>query len=405
MNVKIIIASCVLGALSFASSLPTPDNFIVTHRTVQEKTLWAGWKQRYAVHLIQGTIIRDPASKQVFSEAMGHALLLAVQYNDEVFFNKILDGLIYFKNKNNLYAWKINPDGTKISGYEQTASETEINVLFALLQAQRLKDQRIWVNNRHYDRISHALENNVWTNEILDYNGRLLLLPSDEKANPYWPIVYQGKTVLKVALALTYLNPAFMMEFAKAFPYHPWKQLTDTAYEISNTVLSRSDALLRNSAGIKGSNPVPACVWISSPEANTPLEYEGYYEQTYNPYSNEFDSIRIPMYLGLDYLWNQNDLSKKYIQEFVKLSKVDSPKNARVGAMPEYPTGWNNLLSISQYGVAFKVVGQDKPFKEYTNASLHPSGRYFEDTPQYYYNQTFCLYGYLILNNRFVKVL
>ena len=139
---------------------------------------------------------------------------------------------------------------------------------------------------------------------------------------------------------------------------------------------------------------------------NNNLSYASYYLDEHNLYSNEFDSIRIPIYLGLDYLWHHNEKSKQYLENFLQLAKVSKSTEAFVGADSNNPKGWNNLLAISNYGVANKVVGNEADFLAVLEASLHPSSEFFgaEGTKNYYYNQTLTLYAYLILHDRFEKI-
>ncbi len=389
------------------------DVKIIKNRTKEEISIWQGWKERYSVNLSEGIIIIDPFSEGVFSEAMGHALILSVQFNNQDYFDRIISGLkSYFKNKNGLYAWEISKTGAKIEDKNKliSASETELNVLMALLQASKLVDEGIWSENKvKYKEIADDLEEKMWENEVISYADKILFLPSDEKDNPYWPIVSNGRlsNIVKIAWAPTYFNPAYLKVFSRYYPNHDWKKLINNGYELSFSVLKKDAVLLENDKRIRGINPIAAWVWLKYDDKKEDLEIQNYFNRANGEgtFSNEYDSIRVPMYIGLDYFWNQDENSQEYMKRFLERAGVRNIPSAYVGAMPEYPKGWNNLLAISQYGVANKVLNNAQEFKYYVNSRINIKKACFGDDSQYYYNQTFILYGYLILNDRFVKII
>lgn len=386
---------------------------VLQNRSVVEKSLWSGWKTRFANTLEGVTIIIDPFTGKAFSEAMGHALILSVQFNDQAFFDQIVRGLqAYFLNKNGLYAWEISTDGKKIVGSgnkSASASETEINVLTGLLQASRLVERGIWQKSLDYRSLAGILESNIWDHEILDCCGLLVLLPSDDKANPYWPIIRDGKDKIeKVAWAPTYFNPAYLKIIASSFPKRNWNKVIADGYYLSSTVLENSPRLLTNDQNVHGLNPVPAWVWLKAVNGpKTDLVVENYFLGSTHPgttYSNEYDSIRIPIYLGLDYLWNLDKRSLDYMKSFVELAGVDEPGKAFVGAAPGIPKGWNSALAVGQYGIANKVIDKADAFRDCLNEQTHEKEGYIGDPPKYYYNQTFDIYAFLILNDRLAKL-
>jgi endo-1,4-beta-D-glucanase Y len=351
----------------------------------------------------------DPASERALSEAMGHALILAVQFNDQQYFDQILAGLNnYFFNSNDLYCWEIQVDGHKLADqqYHISAAETEINVLMALLQATQLVRQHLWQPN-NYTQLADQLEKNIWQHEVFSQSDYTLLLPSDEKRNPYWPIVYSQVNV-KVAWAPTYFIPAYLKEFAKHYPEHDWTNLVNTGYILVNNILQKNSELLDNKLGIVSINPMPAWIWLVFTAHNAPL-IENYFLEaipTSTAYSNEYDSIRLPMYIGLDYFWDQDDRAAKFLQNFRQKAQINSPDQARIGASLILPAGIHNILAVSQYALAVPPVTAQR-FQDYLQTQLQPVEGYFGQAVEkdYYYNQTFALYSYLLLNKRFIKVL
>ncbi|MDR2428331.1 MAG: hypothetical protein LBD62_00815, partial [Candidatus Margulisbacteria bacterium] len=62
--------------------------------------------------------------------------------------------------------------------------------------------------------------------------------------------------------------------------------------------------------------------------------------------------------------------------------------------------------AVSQYALTAPPVTAHR-FQEYLQTQLQPVEGYFGQAAEkdYYYNQTFALYSYLLLNKRFIKVL
>ncbi len=373
--------------------------------------IWQGWKDRCTVVLPRGVIVKDPWSGKCLSEAMGHGLLLAVQMNDQEFFDRVLDGLgAYFTNGNGLYAWVIAPDGSALPdpNLSVSASESEVNVLFALLQAGCLVQQGRWKNTRPYLQAAGELEDRIWQCEVYLLGKTPVLLPSDSKKNPYWPLVTtkRSHTVRRVAWAPTYMNPAFFKTFAAAFPRHDWGRLSDACYELLERILDDSDALLRNDLGVRGVNPVPAWVYLE-PGRRERIDVANYFSgATYEGtrFSNEYDSIRIPLYVGLDWMWHRDERAWRFLQRFLALSGVQKPAQAFCGATPANKRGFCEVLSVSQFGLAHKVAGEGGPFKDATLRYVNRAKRCFGADPQYYYNQTFALYAYLAFTDRLEPV-
>lgn len=382
----------------------------ISASTAIESQLWSGWKHRFALKLAKGTVIRDPYSGAVFSEAMGHAMLLAIQFDDAVFFNQLVDGLNeYFTNSHGLYAWKIMATGAQFpeSDNQASASESELNILVALIQAEALVKSGQWKMGRDYEALASSLEGRMWQYEILTQADQVIFLPSDNKANQYWPRHYENgaSNPPLISYAPTYFNPAFIKMIANRFPAHNWKGVLDTSYALMERIITDSDRLLQNDQGIKGKNPVPAWVYLKYDNTAHQLLILNYFKNnTYNPFSNEYDSIRVPMYVGLDYFWNQNAQARTIIERFLSRSKVSSVAAAESGAQPGFPNGFCDELAISQYGVANKVIGNGEPFLSALETLYSTDTASFGTRPDVYYHQTFALYGYLVLRDRFRKI-
>lgn len=388
------------------------DLTIIQNRTLVEKAVWHGWKKHYSISLLKGTIVFDPFSQKVFSEASGHALILAAQFGDQEYFDQVVNGLDhYFINAQGLYFWEITSTGepfknapTKVG----SASETELNVVMALLQAAELVKSGVWPKTLDYQGLADQLEAKIWEYEVINFQNRTLFLPSDDKTNQYWPIIKQGSQIIKIAWAPTYFNPAYFKVLAAQYPRHDWAKLIDDGYALSLAVLRDSQTLLENDLGLKGTIPVPAWVWLKKDKVSDDLVIGNYFKGAFlesDKFSNEFDAIRIPQYLGLDYLWNSDQRSRKFLVEFLDLAGVKKPEDAYCGAMPGYPKGWNSAEAIGQFGIANKIVGDGQDFKDHLEIYLKPEYGYIGVDPKYYYNNTLTLYAYLILNDRFVKII
>lgn len=402
-----LIATLILyppkGLLSASVTTSASQTKLLLSKTSAEQQLWEAWVTRYTLKLPQGIVVLDPFTHRMWSEGSAHGLLLSVQFNDQTRFDAILQGLdSNFLNKNGLFSWEITDTGQKIPEKWMSASESEINILFALLQANTLVRSGIWKSGINYWQRAEALNRAMWNHEIFQSDSLVLLLPSDEIGNPYWPIQEMpgGK---KIVWAPTYFNPAFIKKFAKAFPECRWQDLLDSETQLFSEILNNSDSLLKNSAGVVPVLPIPAWVYVVSQGSSYTIQ-NYFLSSPHPPYSNEYDAIRIPMYIGLDALWNQSKTSKKWLLEFLNKTSVQIPSQARVGADPGSPTGYNSELAIAMFGVAHKVSGNPVPFQKTMENYLQDGKASFGPNIQYYYNQTFCLYAYLILNNKFLEI-
>ncbi len=398
------------GIYSATLNVSMINKSFLDDRTSTENLLWSGWKEHYSLSLPNGNLIQDPSSGLVLSEAMGHALLLAVQFNDQDFFDKIVNGLTYFKNSRGLYAWKINSDGTLISGSDNqaSASESEMNILAALLQADKLVQNGKWQTTKAYRTLADTLESIVWQYEIFNLSGNYIFLPSDNKENQYWPLYYENgpSGSPKISFSPTYLNLGFIRIFGQYYPQHPWDNVRTTFLSLFGRILDNSVSLLQNDLGIHGKNPIPAWVYLKYNSATQQIDISNYFiGNTFVQYSNEWDSIRIPMYIGLDYFWNHDAQAQSALVRFLSLSTVTDPSTAYSGAIPGYPQGFNDVLAVGQYGVANKINGNETSFRTYLESSVNPPTKSLSSLSSYYYNQTFALYAYLILANRFSLVI
>ncbi len=391
--------------------LPTSNLGILQQRTAHEKLIWSGWKERYHIDLSKGSIIKDLYSGQILAENSGHALLLAVQFNDQSFFDIILSGLSYFINAHGLHTWQISEQGTQFSDVSSlTAAETII--LLSLLQANELTNKGLWTQREPtYKTIADDLENKIWTHEIFQQSELLLRLPTDEKRNPYWPISKKESffgTRIEIAWAPPDFSPAYYKIFAQVYPRHSWTTLIDQEYDLISTALKQSQELLASNENIKGTLPIPAWAWAGFNANDNKLSLHNFFSgNSYSEteYSNEFSSIRVPLNIGIDALWNKDSRAMNILDKFTKQANVTTVYTAYVGAEPKRPQGYNNLLAISQFGIAKKFVNQEKPFKKYLEDSLNTRNGLLGCCPKYLVNQTLTLYSYLILHDRFIKII
>ncbi len=398
--------------------------FLISFSQVyDEKTLFENWKQYTKPLTISESIVTiwdyGHNDYSAFSEAMGHALIFSVYFNDQTYFNSILNGLEkYFKKDNGLYRWMLSSDGFPPPDTEQhkSASETELNVLVALLKASKKwpnQDIQIWdtqlngYTTNNYNRIADRLEENMWNNFVYTIDKYSIFLPA-EKNYKDWPIL--NKQPKKIALALTYYNMAYLKFIASNYPNHNWKKVIDDGYILLNQILKDYTSYLFSDEPTTVNAPLPA--WIIIEETSNGSTLVNYFKNTQDSWlvkNNEFDSYRIPFYVGMD---GKDHRALNLFKRYLSITNVTKPEDAFVGAgnNPQDLRGWNSLDAIASQGLVLKTLNDPRynSFKERLSLNSKDMQTYFfssspiakDISKKYYYNKTFVIYGYLMFNNK-----
>ena len=360
-----------------------------------QELFWKSYKSTLLKALPNGTILvvpYYPIKGQTPSEAMGHALIFAAQREDWDVFDALLKGLTYFKKANGVFRWRINCDGTARPGEENinAASETEENVAYALLLAYE-KTGKITYRDE-----ALKLLGSIWREEIIDFQDRLILMPSDRTDNQHWPYSADREgNISKLAWYTAYSSPKKLRKFAKYDKAHNWNKIIKNWYALANKAL---DAAIANPKlfGIAGINPMPHVVWLI-PEGKNGIQVKPFFparDTLGSKYSDEGDTIRIPIYVGMD---ASSPEGRAFLERFYSRMELNSPQDAVV-RLQNQPAR-NSMMAIAAYAVGLRAIGRD--VAQFVQRIQIDKQGFIGDAKGQYYDQTICYYAYLLLNDKF----
>ncbi len=357
---------------------------------------WKSYKSTFLRTLPKGTILVAPYYPivgQTPSEGMGHALIFAAQREDWGVFNALLKGLSYFKKANGVFRWKINSDGTVPTGDRKlnSASETEQNVAYALLLAHE-KTGKI-----SYQDEALKLLGSMWKEEIIAFQGRLILMPSDRTNNPYWPFTVDGQGNLqRLVWNPSYHSPKMYRKFAEYDKAHDWNKVINDWYELANMVFDVATAS-PSRFGIAGINPMPQWVWLTRQGKNE-LQVNPFFpsrDALGSEYSDEGDTIRIPIYVGMD---ASSPEGRGFLERFYSQIKLNGPQDVVIRFQNHHPR-YDNMMAIAAYAVGLRAIGRD--VAQFVKRIQIDKQGFTGDAKGQYYDQTICYYAYLLLNDKF----
>jgi endo-1,4-beta-D-glucanase Y len=388
--------SLLLLASAFLPRCVSPKKIGAPHapRTNPQEHFWNSYKNTFLRTLPNGMISAVPyypIKGQTPSEAMGHALIFAAQRKDWVIFNALLKGLSYFKKANGVFRWKINNDGTIPPGNKNlnSASETEQNVAYALLLAHEK------TGKTSYRDEALKLLASMWKEEVIDFQGRLILMPSDRTNNPYWPLKVDGQGNQKLVWNPAYHSPKMFRKFAKYDKAHDWNKVIKDWYALANKVLDVSTAN-PSRFGIAGINPMPQWVWLTR-QGKSELQVKPFFpsrDTLGSKYSDEGDTIRIPIYVGMDASHSQG---KAFLQRFYALMRLNGPQDVTIRLQKQPPK--NKMMAIAAYATGLKAIGSN--VAQFVQRIKIDKQGFTGDARGQYYDQTICYYAYLLLNDKF----
>jgi endo-1,4-beta-D-glucanase Y len=365
-------------------------------------TFWDYYKKTFLKELPNGTIVVDKHMKMkeesgkdgaiitntylqiglTVSEAMGHALIIAAERSDWGTFDSLLNGLSYFKKSNGLYRWIIYPDGKLLSTdrAKQASSETEQNIAFALFVAYEK------TNNEKYKQYALDLLGNIWLEMEMELNGRSIILPADADGNAYWPVKTMQST-LEAVWNPSYFSPRFYRKFAQYDKEHDWNKVIKDGYFLMNKVLDRASADRKTFGTYGQTDPMPAWVWLV-PSAEGSPDVRTYYKGA-DETNNEWDSIRIPIYIGLD---AKSTEGKLFLTRFYQIASIQRPEDAKIGGIVD-------AISVGSYGAGLSSLGRDP--KDFLNGLIIGNNGFVMSVKDAYYDQTITYYGYLVMTGKF----
>lgn len=344
----------------------------------------------------KGTIFRLPHFEaipgQTVAEGMGHAMTFAAQREDWPVFDALFNGLSYFRKANGLLRWKINNDGTVPPGNENlnSSSEHEQNVATALLLAY----QKTGKMSYKAEAVKHI--QNIWREQIIDFQGRLILMPADRTDLDYWPLHLDQQGGVQMLIWNPSLDsPKRFRMFAEYDQAHDWNKVINDWYELANQVLNAATAK-PESYGIAGIIPMPQYVWLV-PQDKNEIGLKPFFPASDafgSKYSDEGDTIRIPIYVGLDAASQQG---RAFLERFYSRIKLTGPQEARI-RLQNQPIK-KQMMAIAALAAGLKVIGRD--VSQYLPEIRIDEQGFAGDARGLYYDQTICYYAYLLLNDKF----
>jgi endo-1,4-beta-D-glucanase Y len=363
-------------------------------KTNPQDHFWRSYKGTFLRNLPKGTILvipYYPIKGQTPSEGMGHALIFAAQRKDWDVFDALLKGLSYFKKANGLFRWRINCNGTIRPGEENlnSASETEQIIAYALLLAYEK------TGNISYRTEALKLLGSMWKEEVITFQGKLIVMPSDRTNNPYWPLKVDGQGNQMLVWNSAYHSPKMFKKFAKYDTAHDWNKVIKDWYALANKVLDVAIASPKR-FGIAGINPMPQWVWLT-PQGKNKLEIEPFFpsrDALGSKYSDEMDTVRIPIYVGMD---ASNPKGKALLKRFYSQMKLNGPQDVVIRIQNR--VRYNNMMAIAAYAAGLRAIGRDAT--QFIQRIKIDKQGFAGDAKGQYYDQTICYYAYLLLNDKF----
>lgn len=368
--------------------------------TGEQNAFWSNYQNNFLRQLPKGIIVVDKYitilgdGGAAVSEGMGHAMIFAAERGDWKTFDGLRAGLkAYFTNANGLNKWVIRPDGAfsvndermkKLNGLA-SASETEQNVAFALLVAYEKTKNPIYKNE------ALKLLGDIWSSEVVSFQGRTLLLPADITNNIYFPIYKENGKIVSLSWNPAYFSPMLYKKFARYDQSHNWIKLVNDGYSLMDQML-RETSKDREGFGIAGINPMTN--WIRLKAANNGgLKLESVYPNPDDPYStqysNEWDTIRIPIYVGWD---SKDKRSGEFLRRFYAATSIKSPEDVTInGATGK---GIRSDMATAAYAAGLKCIGRD--------VSAFTRGIEIGRT-DLYYQESITYHAWLLLNDRTPK--
>lgn len=377
-----------------------------------EDRFWDSYQRAFLRLLPQGgMILVDEGGNYTPSEGMGHAMFFAAERKDLGTFDSLVQGLSNFRKTNGLLRWKINPDGSFSPEGENLncATETEQNVANAFLLAYEGTGQTQYLD------MGLALLRDVWQNATILFQGRRLLLPTDQ-VNRYWPLVLNdpgtlcepgndglicSEPVQSAVWSPSYFSPEHAVRFARhdTNAGHDWNRLVADWYEIMNLVL---DAATQEPErfGIVDVNPMPDFVKLASEGTSGIMVEDLHPELGTGEGEWSADIIRIPLYVGI----HDDPRARAFLKRFFAVMRSQGFRGPDDVSVGRHARIFSSLTTaaIGCYGVGLQAIGED--VTEYRNSmcmdenGLFSSG--FFQGPRYY-RDTISYYAWLVLNNRF----
>ena len=347
--------------------------------------LWNNYKQNFVVSYGQ---VLDQELKITTSEAQSYGLLRAAWSEDKKMFEGIYSWTTdHFQHRadDKLFSWKWGKTGDNKEEKvvdPMNATDADLDVALSLLIAGEK-----WQNPK-YIKAAKEIINDIWSKCVINSNDQLFLLPSVDAKQ-------ENKTLI---LNPSYFSPAHYRYFAKYDTQHNWEKLATDSYAQLEQMAGGENKLIPN--WIKYN-----LVTKKYEDLNSNDKIKG---NNLNDYG--YDAFRIFWRTGLDYHWNRNPDSLKFLKKYSSFfEKQIKENNGKVSNL--YTTKGEKLSEISDMstnaGVYLALKYSDSP-----EAANFWKVNFIDklDTKQYkfeggdnYYNQNWSWFVYA-LEKGFVRV-
>lgn len=222
---------------------------------------WSTFKSRF---LTSEGRIQDTGNKNIsHTEGQGYGMLLAVANNDRESFANLWNWTQkHLKNpQNGLFYWKYVPDATDPVADKNSASDGDVLIAWALLQAGQKWQNNAWLQ------ASDAIQRAIVAKEVITYAGHTVMLPGDRGFN---------KTSYVVLNPSYFLFPAWR-DFAARSHLKVWTNLIDSGMDLLPKMRFGDAALPTDWVALNADGSVaPGIGW---------------------PPRFSYDAIRVPLYL------------------------------------------------------------------------------------------------------------
>lgn len=194
---------CLMIGLIFSATLLADDD-------------WQQYKQRFVT--AEGRVVDSGNNGISHSEGQGYGMLLAQAYDDQQSFAAMWQWARKSLGRHDLplFAWKYDPQHKPAVADNNNASDGDILIAWALLNAGRK-----W-HNSNYLNASRRIRAAVLDNMVHEYAGHLVLLPGLNG--------FDGNGYIDINLSY-WVMPA-LVDFAQTDNQPRWQQLVDSGVQL-----------------------------------------------------------------------------------------------------------------------------------------------------------------------------
>ena len=311
-------------------------------------TVYSKWKAKYITSngCPVGKRVLFDDMKHTVSEGIAYGLLASAFMKDESLFDDLLLYYQNYLNHNGLMNWKIDDKG-ELAG-ENAATDADEDVAFALLVAH-----------------SQISTNKGYRKEALRIIDAMLKFMVEQdtyvlKAGDEWG----GSNTTNPS----YFAPGYYKLFAKVSGNNDWLKVSDKCYDILNNCMNKETGLVPDWCKASGELPADRVTW--SRDNGTTFNY---------------DAIRTPWRISMDYLWTGDERAYKYCNTIARFIDSIGVKNINDGYKlnGEVTRDRHTSTFVGCFGVG--IMASDNKYQTlvneaYTENIVVENDNYFNET-------------------------